>query len=260
MIGAIVGDIVGSVHEFNRTKTKEFPLFTAEASFTDDTVLTLAVAEWLLTGQDLIDLMQDAAAAHPLAGYGGMFNRWSRMRSREPYGSFGNGSAMRVSPVGFAFDDLKDVLAWAKQSAEVTHDHPEGIRGAQATAAAIWYARHERDRDVIRVALEKEFGYDLSTPLDVIRPGYEFDVTCQGSVPQALRAFLESTSFEDAIRNAVSLGGDADTLAAITGGAAEAYWGGVPEDIATTALARLEPGQRDVVSRFRKRFPGATSA
>ena len=260
MLGAIVGDIVGSVHEFTRTKTKDFPLFTTEASFTDDTVLTLAVADWLLTGNDLIDLLQDAYAAHPLAGFGGGFNRWSRKRSREPYGSYGNGSAMRVSPVGFAFDDLGDVLAWAKKSAEVTHDHPEGIRGAQATAAAIWYARRERDRDVIRTALEARFGYDLSTPLDTIRPDYEFDVTCQGSVPQALRAFLEATSFEDAIRNAVSLGGDADTMAAITGGVAEAYWSGVPGDIATTALARLEAGQREVVSRFRERYTGATSA
>ena len=260
MLGAIAGDVIGSVHEGAGTKTKDFPLFVPRSTFTDDSVLTVAVAEWLLTGHDLTDLLQAYYHAFPGRGYGGMFHRWARQRRREPYHSFGNGSAMRVSPVGFAFETIEDVLAWSERSATATHDHPEGVRGAQATAAAVFYARRISDRDEIRRLLESRFGYDLSTPLDEIRPTYGFDETCQGTVPPALRAFLESTSFEDAIRNAISLGGDADTLACIAGGVAEAYYG-IPADIALTVRQLLDARLAEVLDRFRSRFgPASESA
>ncbi len=254
MLGAIVGDVIGSVHEGAGTKTKDFPLFVPGSTFTDDSVLTVAVADWILTGQDLVDLLHTYTTGHPGRGYGGMFYRWARARLREPYNSFGNGAAMRVSPVGFAFETIEEVLAWAERSAAVTHNHPEGIRGAQATAAAIYLARRVRDKEQIRRTLESRFGYDLSVRLEQIRPTYDFDETCQGTVPQALAAFFESTSYEDAIRNAISLGGDADTLACITGGIAEAYYGGVPQDLATRAMMMLDKRMVTVVDRFRERF------
>jgi ADP-ribosylglycohydrolase len=257
MVGAILGDIIGSVHEGAGTKTKEFPLFVTRSTFTDDSVLTVAVAEWLLTGRDLTDLLHAYYRDYPGRGYGGMFHAWASRRQREPYNSFGNGSAMRVSPVGFAFGAIEEVLAWSERSAAVTHNHPEGIRGAQATAVAIYYARRIRDMDEIRRLLESRFGYDLSTPLDQIRPTYRFDETCQGTVPQALRAFLESASYEDAIRNAISLGGDADTLACITGGVAEAYYG-IPHDLATRATQLLDEKLAAVLDRFRSQH-GLTS-
>ena len=254
MLGAISGDIIGSIHEYMRTKTKDFDLFVPASTYTDDSVLSVAVAEWILTGGDLIERLQAYTREYPGRGYGGMFHDWVQAGARDPYGSFGNGSAMRVSAVGFAFDTLEEVLIWSERSAAVTHNHPEGIRGAQATAAAIWLARRTRSMDEIRQALEKRFGYDLSQSLDRIRPGYSFDATCQRTVPQALRAFLESTSFEDAIRNAISLGGDADTLACITGGIAEAFYGGVPTAIAEPVRQRLDPRLLAVVDRFRQRF------
>jgi ADP-ribosylglycohydrolase len=252
MLGAILGDIVGSAHEYTRTKTKDFPLFTEHSTFTDDTVLTVAVAEWLMTGKDLVDLLHEHTRACPGRGFGFMYAQWALARRREPYNSFGNGSAMRVSPVGFAFETIEEVLDWSARSAAVTHNHPEGIRGAQATAAAIHYARRVRDKEEIRRLLESRFGYDLGVPLDQIRPTYAFDQTCQGSVPQALRAFLESTGYEDAIRNAISLGGDADTLACIAGGVAEAYYG-IPPDLAAKAMSRLDARLAGIVIRFRER-------
>jgi len=254
MLGAIVGDVIGSVHEGAGTKTKEFDLFVPGSRFTDDTVLSVAVAEWILDGGDLVELLHSYTREFPGRGYGGMFYTWVRSNAREPYGSFGNGAAMRVSPVGFAFDALEDVLARAKRSAAVTHNHPEGIRGAQATAAAIYYARLGQTKEQIRPTLEERFGYDLHARLDDIRPAYGFDETCQGTVPPAVVAFLESTDFEDAIRNAVSLGGDADTLACITGGIAEAYYGGVPEELANPVRALLDKRLLSVVDRFRERF------
>jgi len=254
MIGAIVGDVIGSVHEGARTKTKDFPLFVPQSTFTDDSVLTVAVAEWILTGQDLVDLLHQYTEAYPWRGYGAMFFHWASARVREPYNSFGNGAAMRVSPVGFAFETIEDVLAWSERSAAATHNHPEGIRGAQATATAIYLARRSQDKDQIRRTVETQFGYDLRAPLDQIRPTYRFDETCQGTVPQALAAFFESTSYEDAIRNAISLGGDADTLACITGGIAEAYYGGVPQELAAPVRARLDKRLVEVVDRFRERF------
>jgi ADP-ribosylglycohydrolase len=254
MLGAIVGDAIGSVHEGTGTKTKDFPLFVPQSTFTDDSVLTVAVAEWILTGQDLVDLLHMYTDAYPGRGYGGFFYHWATARVREPYNSFGNGAAMRVSPVGFAFETMEEVLAWSKRSAEVTHNHPEGIRGAQATAAAIYLARRVQDKDQIRQTLASEFGYDLSVRLEQIRPTYGFDETCQGTVPQALAAFFESTSFEDAIRNAISLGGDADTLACITGGVAEAYYGAVPRNLAASVMAMLDKRLVAVVDRFREHF------
>ena len=181
-----------------------------------------------------------------------MFRNWLRSSGSEPYNSYGNGSAMRVSPVGFAFGEIEEVLAWSARSAAVTHDHPEGIRGAQATAAAIYYALRIRGKDEIKRLLESQFGYDLSATLDQIRPTYRFDETCQGTVPQALRAFLESTSYEDAIRNAISLGGDADTLACITGGVAEAYHG-IPRDLEMEATQLLDARLAAVLDRFRRK-------
>lgn len=254
MLGAIVGDVIGSVHEYAATKTVDFPLFTPGSTFTDDTVLTVAVADWILSGDDLVGLLHAYAHAYPDSGYGGMFRHWSRNRLREPYNSFGNGAAMRVSPVGFASDKLDEVMMWAERSAAVSHNHPEGIRGAQAAAAAIFLARQGQSKDMIRAGLEARFGYDLHTQLDHIRPSYRFDESCQGTVPQALVAFFESTSFEDAIRNAISLGGDADTLACIAGGVAEAFYGGAPEDLAQRTMATLDDRLVTVIEHFRIKF------
>jgi ADP-ribosylglycohydrolase len=254
MLGAIIGDIIGSVHEGIGTKTKDFPLFVPRSIFTDDTVLTVAVADWILTGQDLTRVLQSYYRSYPGRGYGGMFREWAESNGRAPYNSFGNGSAMRVSPVGFGFDKIYDVLLWAERSSAVTHNHPEGIRGAQATASAVFYARQGRTRDEIKQTLESTFGYDLNMTLDQIRPEYAFDETCQRTVPQAIIAFLESTSYEDAIRNAISLGGDADTLACITGGIAEAFYGGIPQNLTLGAKQLLDPKLIDVIRRFRSRF------
>lgn len=254
MFGAIVGDVIGSVHEFAGTKTKDFPLLVPGSTFTDDSVLTVAVADWIMSGHDLTGLLHEYALAYPGRGYGGMFARWAFSRMREPYNSYGNGAAMRVSPVGFAFETMEEVLDRAERSATVTHNHPEGIRGAQATAAAVFLARQGESKDKIRAEIESRFDYDLHRKLDQIRPIYRFDETCHGTVPEALIAFLESTSFEDAIRNAVSIGGDADTLACIAGGVAEAFYGGVPEDLAQQAAARLEDRLAAKIRQFQKQF------
>ena len=254
MLGAIAGDVIGSVHEGSGTKTKDFPLFVEDSRFTDDTVLTVAVAERLLRGGSYIDLFHDYFHAYPQAGYGGSFIRWAGYRRREPYNSWGNGSAMRVSPVGFACDTLDEVLAQARASAEVTHNHPEGIRGAQATAATVFLARSGWAKPDIKAHIEREFGYNLSERLGDIRKVYSFDVSCQGSVPQSIIAFLEADGYEDAVRNAISLGGDADTMACIAGGIAEAFFGGVPDGVASSTLAALDERLRGVVSEFRERF------
>lgn len=257
MLGAICGDVIGSVHEWAETKTKNFPLFVQESTFTDDSVLTVAVAEWILDGKDLTEVLQAYTAAYPGRGYGLMYVRWAANRHRKPYNSFGNGSAMRVSPVGFAFDTAEDVLDWAERSAAVTHNHPEGIRGAQAAALAVYLARQDLEKAQIRTELESRFDYNLSEKLDTIRPTYCFNETCQETVPQAIIAFLESTSYEDAIRNAISLGGDADTLACITGGIAEAYYG-LPRDLSERLVAILDPRLVTVIDRFQKHFGLAT--
>ena len=254
MIGAIAGDVIGSVHEAAATKTKRFLLFTPESCFTDDTVMTAAVAEVLLTGGDYVRTYQKYFRAYPEAGYGMQFMIWCELRKTEPYNSWGNGSAMRVSPVAYAFDTLEEVLAEAKRSAEVTHNHEQGIRGAQATAAAIFLARTGSTKDQIREYIEVTFDYFLDDTIAQIRPTYCFDVSCQGSVPQSIIAFLESTSYEDAVRNAISFGGDADTMACIAGAIAEAYYGGVPDAIKSEVMGRLDDRLRGVVKEFTERF------
>jgi ADP-ribosylglycohydrolase len=228
MIGALVGDIVGSVYEWHNIKTKDFPLFSGKCFFTDDSVLTIALADSLLSGEPYVQNLKSYYRRYPKAGYGGRFHQWAQSEDPQPYNSWGNGSAMRISPVGYAFNDLDLVLVMAKEFTEVTHNHPEGIKGGQATAAAIFLARSGKSKDEIRAYTESHFGYDLSRHVDEIRPTYEFNESCQETVPQAIRAFLDSTDFEDAIRTAISLGGDSDTLACITGGIAQAFYGGVP--------------------------------
>ncbi len=254
MIGAIAGDIIGSVHEGSDTKTKDFPLFVEYSQFTDDTVLTVAVAEHFLRGGDYVDLFHAYFHAYPLAGFGGSFIRWAGHYKREPYNSWGNGSAMRVCPVGVVCDTLDEVLAQARLSAEVTHNHPEGIKGAEATAVAVFLARTGRTKAEIKSHIESTFGYNLSAKLDDIRDAYRFDVSCQGSVPQSIIAFLEANDYEDAVRNAISLGGDADTMACIAGGIAEAFYGGVPDAIRAPVLALLDDRLRGVVEEFVTKF------
>ena len=260
MIGALVGDIIGSVHEFSRTKTTEFPLFPAGARFTDDSVLTLAVADCLLHRRDYVDAFHAYASAYPDGIYGGRFETWVKTRSREPYHSWGNGSAMRVSPVAYAHADAASVLAEAERSASVTHNHPEGIKGAQATALAVFMARSGASKTDIRATITERFGYDLDRTVESIRPGYAFNESCQGTVPEAIIAFLDSADFEHAVRLAVSLGGDADTLACITGSIAEPFYGGVPRDLAREALGLLDDPLRDTARAFCARFPVPTFA
>ena len=261
MLGAIVGDIVGSPYEFTRNniKTTDFPLFSKRSQFTDDTVMTLAVAEALmLCGETItedkfeasvIKMMRDFGLRYPDAGYGARFSGWLTTRKPEPYNSFGNGSAMRVSPVAWAFDDLGNVERFAVASARVTHNHPDGIKGAQATATAILLARQGRTQAEIKRYIEGLYDYDLSRTLDEIRPKYYHVESCQETVPEAITAFLEAEGFEDAGRKAVSLGGDSDTLTAITASIAEAAWG-IPNEIETEALSRLDPFLRDVLERW----------
>ncbi len=255
MLGAIAGDVIGSVYERAALKHTDFPLFSPHSCFTDDTVLTVATAHALLTEEPFAESYHRFGREHPNAGYGGSFRAWLSSDERRPYGSWGNGSAMRVSPVGLAAATIDEALAQAAASASVTHDHPEGVRGAQAVALAVFLARTGNDKDAIRHEITSRIGYDLGRSLDEIRPGYQFDVSCQGSVPEAITAFLEADSVESAIRLAISLGGDTDTQAAIAGGIAEAYWGGVPTDIATEVLSRLPEDFRQVVSSFAERYP-----
>jgi ADP-ribosylglycohydrolase len=254
MIGAIVGDIIGSVHEYAGTKSTDFELYHPDCSFTDDTVLTVAVADCLLHGHSYVDAFHEYFKRYPQAGYGMRFTRWAVRRSRESYHSWGNGSAMRVSPVAYALDSFEQALAEAKRTAEVTHDHPEGICGAQAVTAAVYMARHGEAKAKIRETLERLFGYELNRRLDEIRPGYSFDESCQRTVPEAVIAFMEAENYEDAIRKAICLGGDADTLACITGGIAAAYYGGVPQEMTAWALARLDEPLRGVTTDFCRRY------
>lgn len=260
MYGAILGDIIGSPFEFDRgDKTKDFKLFSRRSHFTDDSVMTLAVCEALLkVGQDatvkeiedtVISSMQSWGRRYPRAGYGGHFRRWLTARHPEPYNSFGNGSAMRVSAVGWLYDSLEKTRTVAKATANVTHNHPEGIKGAEATASAIFMARNGSSKEEIKKYIEKEFHYDLNRTLNEIRPDYHMDETCQKTVPEAIIAFLEATDFEDAIKNAVSLGGDTDTLGAITGSIAEAYYG-IPEWLMTECRKRINKDMRVVLDDF----------
>jgi ADP-ribosylglycohydrolase len=259
MLGAIAGDVIGSVYEgkvgWQSARTPHFkPLFHPLARFTDDTVLTIAVAESILHGGDLAELFKDYVRRYPSAGYGGNFLLWATSDSREPYNSWGNGAAMRVSPVGYAYDSLDEVLYHAEETAKVTHDHPEGIKGAQATAAAVYLARAGKRKEQIRHEIERRFGYELRTSIDELRPRFSFEVSCRATVPPAIIAFLESTDYEHAVRLAVSLGGDSDTIACITGGIAHAFHGSLPTTIREQTLARLDDRLRSVVNKFEERF------
>ncbi|WP_418968217.1 ADP-ribosylglycohydrolase family protein [Catenibacterium sp.] len=260
MYGAILGDIIGSPFEFDRgDKTKYFKLFSRRSHFTDDSVMTLAVCEALLkVGQDatvkeiedaVITSMQSWGRIYPHEGYGGYFRRWLTARHPEPYNSFGNGSAMRVSAAGWLYDSLEKTRVVAKATANITHNHPEGIKGAEATASAIFMARNGSSKEEIKKYIENEFHYDLNRTLDEIRPSFHMDETCQKTVPEAIIAFLEARDFEDAIRNAVSLGGDTDTLGAITGSIAEAYFG-ISETLISECRNRINKDMRDVVDTF----------
>ncbi|MDH3670408.1 MAG: ADP-ribosylglycohydrolase family protein [Gammaproteobacteria bacterium] len=254
MLGAIAGDIVGSVFEGSGRKETDFPLFSSRSTFTDDTVLTIAVAAVLLEGGDYASALRRYGRRYPHRGYGASFHEWLYDDSLGAYNSWGNGSAMRVSPVGFSAKTIDEVLSEAQRSAAVTHNHPEGVRGAQATALAIFLARHGASKSELRRELSERFGYDLGRVVDEIRPGYAFDVSCQGSVPESIICFLDSPNLEGAIRLAVSLGGDADTMACIAGGIAEAFYGGVPDVIEAEVRNRLPEDLFDIVDRFRARF------
>lgn len=238
MLGAIAGDIIGSIYEWENIKTKKFPLFGEGCRFTDDTVCTIAIAHAIQQSGNYADYLGAYARRHPRRGYGQMFRDWSRSWDPKPYGSFGNGSAMRVAPVGFMFNSEDEVLQQAEASAAVTHNHPDAVEGAKAVAWAIWQARSGESAAAIRRRLEDRFDMDLSMSVDDIRPWYEFDITCAGTVPPALTCALEATGYEDAIRNAISIGGDSDTIACITGGVAEALFG-LPEPIARKARSYL---------------------
>lgn len=254
MLGAIAGDVIGSVFERYPTKSTEFQFFNRSSAFTDDTVLTVAVAWAILKGTDYKTALRMFGQKYPDAGYGGLFYRWMFSPTCEPYNSWGNGSAMRVSPVGFAYSSLESVLAEAKKTAEVTHNHPEGIKGAQATALAIFQAHTGEAKETIRQEISNRFGYDLNRTVDEIRKTYYFDVSCQGSVPEAIISFLESEDFEDAIRKAISLGGDSDTLACMAGGIAQAYYKGVPPKIASTVKEKLPEEFVSIIDEFNERF------
>ena len=264
MLGAIIGDTVGSIYEFDNTRDYNFPLFTEESCYTDDSIMSMAVASWLIRDPEhragtLEEAMVEFGKKFPcpMGGYGGTFYKWlfypENLRDgidgkRHPYGSWGNGSAMRVSAVGWFFDTLEETERVAAISAAITHNHPEGIKGAQATAAAIWMARYGKSKADIRKYIESKYGYDLSGTWEEYNRTYGWEDSCQETVPPAIVCFLESTDFEDAIRKAVSVGGDSDTLACITGGIAEAFYGGVPEDMAERTTKPFPKVFNDILS------------
>lgn len=252
MIGAIAGDMIGSPYEGSPIKTLTFPMTVA--AFTDDTVLTVAVAHAILTGTDYGTSIKSFAQGHPNLPYGGSFWHWIWDPSSIPYNSYGNGSAMRVSPVGFAFESIDEVVDHAARTAAVSHNHPEGIKGAQATALAVFLARKGESKASIREQIEARFAYDLTRRMDDIRPGYAFDVTCQGSVPESIIAFLEAQDFETAVRNAISLGGDADTMACIAGGIAQAYYKAIPPEIVCRVRENLPRALLEVLDQFNATF------
>ncbi|UCG26858.1 MAG: ADP-ribosylglycohydrolase family protein [Bacteroidales bacterium] len=254
MTGAIIGDIIGSVYEAHPVKTTDFDLFTASSRFTDDTVLTIAVAEALLKRDDYESRLRYWGRKYPDAGYGLGFFNWLMTDDPQPYNSWGNGSAMRVSPVGFASTKEADVLTEAEKSASCTHNHPEGIKGAQAIALAVFLARNNRTKEGIKHCIEKTFHYNLDRKLDDIRPAYQFDVSCQGSVPEAILAFLESSDYIESVKNAVSLGGDSDTLACMAGAIAEAFYKEIPRTTYNAALDLLPEEFIETIQLFYETF------
>lgn len=265
LLGAIIGDVVGSPYEHHNIKSKEFKLFSRRSSCTDDTVMTIAVAEALMEAEkqgvldseekvkELVDeSMHKWGYRYPYAGYGGTFVAWLDHEIEGPYNSWGNGSAMRVSPAGWIAEDMERVRAIARWTAEVTHNHPEGVKGAESVAAAILMARQGASKEEIKDYIVSEFGYNLDRTCDEIRPDYRFDVSCQGSVPESIIAFLEGEDFEDTIRNAISLGGDSDTIAAIAGSIAGAFFE-IPEEIVNKCLDRVPAEMKDVLSDWYNR-------
>jgi len=255
MLGAITGDIIGSVYEFTNVKPNmDFPLFVNDSEFTDDTVLTVALADSILSKVDYQAMPYKYYKLYPDCSYGSRFHLWAARKELQPYNSWGNGSAMRVSPVGWAYNDLETVLQKAKESAEVTHNHPEGIKGAQATASAIFLSRTKHSKKEIKEFVEKNFDYDLDLDLEDLRKNYRFNESCQDTVPQAIFTFLVSDSFEDSIRKAIYIGGDSDTLACINGSIAEAFYGGVPEDIKAEVYKRMDNRITIITNDFREKF------
>ena len=254
MLGALAGDIIGSPYEFYNTKSMDFELFTEWTKFTDDSVMTLAVAKWLIedaehSARHLIRCMQELGRRYPRAGYGGNFDWWLRQENPQPYNSWGNGAGMRVSPVGLYAKTLDDALELAEISASVSHNHPEGIKGAQAIAASVFLCKDGKSKQEIKEYVEETFGYNLSRTIDDIRPNYYFDVSCQGSVPEAIIAFLEGNSFEEVIRLAISIGGDSDTIGCMAGAIAACRYP-IPDDIAKRCDSLLTEDLRDIKDRF----------
>jgi len=255
MLGAIAGDIIGSIYEAAPIKTKDFPLFGPGVTFTDDTVCTVAVADALMQGGNFAGTLRAYVRRYPGRGYGAMFRRWATTPGMPAYGSWGNGAAMRVSPIAYWARDEAELLELAAGTAAVSHDHPDAIAGAQAVALAMWLARARSERSEIRASIERRFGYDLEPTVDQIRAWYRFDVSCKGTVPPAIVCALEAEDYRDAVRNAISLGGDSDTLACITGGIAEILYG-LPDEVTREARALLDAPLREVVDRFYARLGG----
>lgn len=255
MLGAIAGDIIGSAYEFDPVKTKDFPLFTEASHFTDDTVHSIAIADALLNDRPFAETLQKWSRKYPDAGYGRKMNDWIFSEDPMPYNSWGNGSAMRVSSVGFLFGGKKNVLQKAKESAEITHNHPEGIKGAQATALSIYLGRSKTDKEWIRKLISRLFGYDMNRNIPEIRDSYKYDLSCQGSVPESIIAFLDADDFEDTIRNAISLGGDADTMACIAGGIAEAFYDEIPKNIRNRVYKILPEEMIAIIEKVKKKAP-----
>lgn len=254
ILGALVGDIIGSVYEFNNTKVTDFKLFTSRSRFTDDSVMTLAVARWLMEDEThsaayLVECMQQLGRTYPGAGYGGRFVRWLFENDPQPYNSWGNGSGMRVSPVGLYAKTLDEALALAEVSALVSHSHPEGVKGAQAIAASMFLCREGKTKEEIREYVERTFGYNLGRTIEEIRPTYDFDVSCQGSVPEAIIAFLDGNSFEEVIRLAISIGGDSDTIGAMAGAIASCMYD-IPEEISAPCRDILTDELRQINDKF----------
>jgi type I restriction enzyme M protein len=260
MIGTIVGDVVGSIYEWDNIKTKKFPFLTSKNFFTDDTVMTVAIAKALLSlnknlkswQQHLIKEMQTIGLKYPTSGYGEHFMMWLISKKPKPYNSFGNGAGMRISPVAYVAKSVKEVKFLSHLITEVTHNHPEGIKAAEAIAVATYLAKTKHSKKEIKDYVQKHY-YPLDFTLDHIRPTYRFDVTAQGSTPQAIVAFLESDSFEDAIRNAISIGGDSDTIAAMTGAIAEAFYG-IPKAIEKKTLSYLTDDLKEIVTLFNQKY------
>ena len=259
MIGAIAGDIIGSPYEARPIKSTKFPILGPGCRFTDDTVLTVATAFSLMTDGDYAKNYRLCGRLYPLAGYGKSFHEWLTLDDPQPYGSWGNGSAMRASPVGFMLDDEVDVLREAARSAAVTHDHPEGIKGAQAVALAVLLARRGAEPSDLRAEIAERFGYDMARTSAAIRPRYRFDISCQGSVPEALICACEADVWLDAVRLAVSLGGDADTQACIAGAVAQARFGGIPADIDQAVRLMLPEDLLEIVLDFETRLASGAS-